>query len=347
VAFIVSSPSVASHVTERSPFDHAMRNLSVHHHLFEVTMRARLWAGCALIAVAAGAAAWAGGAANVTVIQEPEKKIDPAEEPILKSADAFVQAFNKGDAKALAAFWTEKGEFTGSDGEKLVGHDAIEKELQALFDENKGVQLRIEVESIKFLSPDVAVEEGVSALLHADGTPPSHSRYTNIHVKKDGKWLLESVKVSPYSPPSNAGNLKMFEGLIGTWSDEGENGTTTIEFEWTENQNFILAHFSTSKKGVLMTGGTAWIGWDASEKIVRTWMFEGNGGFGQGTWSKADGKLTGKSSAVMPDGKKASVTNVVSRVDANTIQWEIKDRVLDGKPLPALKTATMKRVEDK
>ncbi|MFO0801873.1 MAG: SgcJ/EcaC family oxidoreductase [Gemmataceae bacterium] len=308
-------------------------------------MKLRILLGGALIAVAA--VAWAGGGLKPVAVQEPEKKIDPAEEPILKSADAFVQAFNKGDAKALAAFWTEKGTFTDATGDKSVGREAIEKEFAELFAENKGVQLRIEVEDIKFLSPDVAVEEGVSSLLHADGMPPSESRYTNIHVKKDGKWLLDSVKVSPYVAPTQYGNLKMFEGLIGTWQDEDESGTTTIEFEWAENQNFILVHYSTSKKGVLMTGGTGWIAWDAADKVVRTWMFEGNGGFSQGTWSKADGKWTSKSAAVLPDGKKASVTNVVSRTDGNTIQWEIKDRTLDGKPLPDLKPATMKRVVNK
>lgn len=309
-------------------------------------MRARLWAGGVLIAVAAGAAAWAGNAAQSTAVQEPEKKIDPAEEPILKNADAFVQAFNKADGKALAAFWTEKGEFTDSTGEKSVGREAIEKEFKEFFDDHPKVQLRIEVEGIKFLTPEVAVEEGVSVILLLDG-PPAHTRYTNIHVKKDDKWMLESVKVAPYEPPSNAGNLKMFEGLIGTWEDEDENGTTTIEFEWTENRNFILVHFSTSKKGVLMTGGTAWIAWDPADKTVRTWLFEGNGGFGQGTWTKTDGVWTSKSTAVTPDGRKASLTNVISRVDANSLKWEIKDRMLDGKPLPDVKPATMKRIVEK
>ena len=57
---------------------------------------------------------------------KPEPKKDakndnPEEDAILKNADAFVTAFNKGDAKAIAAFWTEKGEFTDQGGTKLVG----------------------------------------------------------------------------------------------------------------------------------------------------------------------------------------------------------------------------------
>jgi len=311
-------------------------------------MRNRYWAGALIAsAVAISAAAWAGSGTKPAATQQPEKKTDPAEDEILKNADAFVQAFNKADAKALAQFWTEKGEFTDAAGAKLTGRDAIEKSLRELFEDNKGIQLRIEVESMRFLTPEVAVEEGVSAILHPDGLPPSHTRYTNVHVKKDGKWLLDSVKTSPFTPPSNYGHLKMFEGLIGTWEDTNEQGESTrITFEWTENQNFLLAHFNTSMKNVAVSGGTAWIGWDPTEKTVRTWMFEANGGFGQGIWTKADGKWTSKSTAVLPDGKKASLTNVVARIDANAISWEIKDRVVDGKPLPDLKPATMKRVAD-
>ena len=35
--------------------------------------------------------------------------------------------------------------------------------------------------------------------------------------------------------------------------------------------------------------------------------------------------------------------NVVTRVDADTITWEVKDRTLDGKPLPDIKEVKMKR----
>lgn len=315
-------------------------------------MNKRFWAGGALIATATAiaAAAWAGSnrAAPAEAAAQPERKLDPAEEEILKNADAFVQAFNKGDAKALAQFWTEKGEFTDAGGHKMSGREAIEKAFRELFEEHKGIQLRIEVESMKFLTADVAIEEGISAVITPDGVPPNQVHYTNTHIKKDGKWLLESVKTTPYAPPTNYEHLKIFEGLIGTWEDTSESGETTrIAFEWTQNQNYLIADFTTTMKGVSISGGTSWIGWDPIEKTVRTWMFEANGGFGQGIWTKADGKWSSKSTAVLADGRKASLTNVVERVDANTIRWEIKDRTVDGKQLPDLKPATMKRIVEK
>ena len=48
------------------------------------------------------------------------------------------------------------------------------------------------VESIRFISPHVAIEQGQASFLEP-GTEPSKSRYSAIHIKRDGKWLLGRV----------------------------------------------------------------------------------------------------------------------------------------------------------
>jgi uncharacterized protein (TIGR02246 family) len=298
-----------------------------------------------LTAVAAVALALAVGPAPA----QPPKNANPAdEEAILKNAEAFVAAFNKGDAKALATFWTAEGDFTDLLGHKTVGREALEKLFAGLLAENKGAQLRIDVTGLRFVTPEVAVEDGTSAVIHPDGLPPARARYTNVHVKKDGKWLLESVRSAPFTPPSNYERLKGLEWLVGEWADEGGKGEAArISFAWTENQNFLVSHFTTIIKGVSVGGGTSWIGWDPAAKTVRSWMFESSGGFGQGTWTRDGETWTSKTTATLPDGKKASVTNVVTRVDADTLTWEVKDRTLDGKPQPDVQPVKMKRVNGK
>jgi hypothetical protein len=42
---------------------------------------------------------------------------------VKKTAAAFTEAFNAGDAAAVAAFWTKDGEYVGPDGESLRGRD--------------------------------------------------------------------------------------------------------------------------------------------------------------------------------------------------------------------------------
>ena len=90
---------------------------------------------------------------------------DPQEANITKTAEAFVEAFQKGDAKAVASFWTPDGDYVDPTGRVLNGRPAIEKDFADLFAQNKGLKLRIEVASLKFPTPDTAVEDGTTAVL--------------------------------------------------------------------------------------------------------------------------------------------------------------------------------------
>ena len=55
---------------------------------------------------------------------------NPQEAVLLKNAEAFVDAFHKGDAKAVAAFWTPDGDYVDQTGKHLKGRQAIEQEIQ-------------------------------------------------------------------------------------------------------------------------------------------------------------------------------------------------------------------------
>lgn len=103
-----------------------------------------------------------------------QPKGDPKDkEAIAKAAEAFIEAFHKGDAKALAAFWTPDGDYTDQTGRHLKGREAIEKAFRSFFAENKGLKVRIEGDSLRFVTPEVAIEEGTSFVLSPDGPRPA------------------------------------------------------------------------------------------------------------------------------------------------------------------------------
>jgi uncharacterized protein (TIGR02246 family) len=265
---------------------------------------------------------------------------------IRKNAEAFVEAFHAGNAKAVAAFWAPDGEYTVIMGHTLQGRDSIEKEFAALFGENKGLKVRIDSNSLRFVAPDVAIEEGTTAVFAAEGAPPSRAHYNIVHVKKDGKWMLGSVQDTVFVPPNNYENLRGLEWAIGDW--EGEAGQGIMEqlsFSWADPQNFILATFATTSKDMSLGRATVWIGWDPIKKNVRSWLFDEAGGYGESSWSQEGQKWVIKSSAVHQDGKKASATHVLAQVDADTISLQAKDRTLDGKSLPDMPEVRLKRVK--
>src|SRR5262245_62488429 len=73
---------------------------------------------------------------------------DDAKAAIQKQAEAFVEAFHKGDAKAVAALWAEDCDFTDQAGRHLKGREAIEKGFTEFFADNKGTKLRIDSDEL-------------------------------------------------------------------------------------------------------------------------------------------------------------------------------------------------------
>jgi uncharacterized protein (TIGR02246 family) len=276
-----------------------------------------------------------------------QAKGDPKDkEAIQKNGEAFVAAFHKGDARAVAAFWTEDGDFTDQTGQQLKGRDAIEKAFRGLFAENKDLKVRINSLSLRFVTPDVAIEDGTNEVFPPDGGPPSRARYTIVHVKKDGQWRLSSVRETAFTPPSNYEHLRGLEWAIGDWAGEGEKGEgERISLAWSEGQNFIVGTFTTSHRNIAVGNATQWIGWDPLAKRIRSWVFDASGAFGEGSWTKEGNKWLIKSSLVLPDGKRATATFIVAPVDADTITLQSKDRTANGNRLPDTKEVRLKRIK--
>jgi uncharacterized protein (TIGR02246 family) len=275
-----------------------------------------------------------------------EKNYDKEKEAIQKNGEAFVEAFHKGDASALAAFWVEDGDFTDQTGRHLKGRKSIEQAFKRLFEDNKDLKLNIESISLRFITPDVAIEDGMTEVLPADGGPPTQAHYTIVHVKKEEKWYLSSLRNSPYTPPSNRARLRGLEWAIGEWAGDSETGHgERLTLAWEESQHFIVARFATTARDVVVASARQWIGWDPEAKRVRSWIFDGTGGFGEGSWRREGKKWTIKAALTLHDGKKATATWVLTRVNANTLTLQSVDRSRDGNKLPDTKEITLKRVK--
>ncbi len=298
-------------------------------------MRTRLWWTLAISGALLGFAVWPAASQE----KNPEE-----EARLLMRAESFVDAFHKGNAKALAAHWTADGDYTDQTGKHLKGRAAIEKAFEGFFAENKGLKLRIDIGGLRFVTPDVAIEDGTTSVLPPDGAPPSRARYTVVHVKRDGQWYLSSVRDAPYAVPSNREHLAELEWLIGSWADSNDKGEVVrVTFEWGENQNFILSEFTTTFKQFAIGGGTQRIGWDAANKQIRSWTFETTGGFGDGTWTRDGNMWNVKATATLRDGKRMTALNTITRIDPDTMSWQSRNRTVDGASVPEIKAITMKR----
>jgi uncharacterized protein (TIGR02246 family) len=273
-----------------------------------------------------------------TVLASSDCRADQAADDaaIRQNAQAYVAAYNKHDAKALAAMWAPDAVYMDpSTGDSAVGRDEIEKVFAEILGSLDDAKLEVEVTAVNFLSPNVAVENGVARVVQPD-EEPVETHYTAVSVKRDGKWLLDRISEEepPAPPPSNYERLKDLEWMIGTWMDQDERATVQTDCQWTKNQNFITRSFAVVVGDQVDMAGMQIIGWDPEAQQIRSWVFDSDGGFGEGKWTHKDDRWLVQQTGTLPDGRKSSAVNIIKYIDDNTCTIQSINRVVDGDVLP-------------
>jgi uncharacterized protein (TIGR02246 family) len=272
------------------------------------------------------------------------------EAAIRKNDEVYAEAYNKHDAKAVAALWSSEAVYVDPDtGKESVGRDSIEKEFADTFDGLKDAKLEIKVATIKFLSPNVAIENGTARITRPK-EEPDESTYTALFVKHEGKWLLDRVTedetaTTSDEPPSNYEHLKDLDWMVGSWIDNDDDDGTTIQTDcsWTKNKNFLTRSFAVAVGNEVDMAGMQIIGWDPAAKQIHSWVFDSDGGFGEGKWTRKGNRWIVRQTGTLPDGGKASEVNIINPIDDNSFTWQTLQRSVDGSPLPNLDETTIVR----
>jgi uncharacterized protein (TIGR02246 family) len=265
-------------------------------------------------------------------------RADQAEDDaaIRKNAEAYAAAYNKRDAKGVAAMWSPDAVYMDpSTGEAAVGHEEIEKVFEEVLADLGDGRLEVEVNSVEFVSPNVAIENGTARIVRPNAEP-EESNYSAVNVKRDGKWLLDRVSEEepPAPPPSSYEHLKELEWMIGSWIDQDENATIQTDCQWTKNQNFINRSFAVIVGDQVDLAGMQIIGWDPAAKQIRSWIFDSDGGFAEGKWTRKDDRWLIQQKGTLPDGSQSSAVNIITRVDDDSFTWQSVQREVNGDILP-------------
>lgn len=124
----------------------------------------------------------------------------PSDEDLLHTlAKDWVAAWNAGDAAALSGFWTETGDSLNADGH-FQGRAAIQENYtQGFGGPYAGTMVAVEMTSVRFLQPDVAVADGTYVITGAKGPggeemPALEGLWTNVNVKVGEQWLIASSR---------------------------------------------------------------------------------------------------------------------------------------------------------
>jgi len=319
-------------------------------------MNAR-WIMAALGLLLAGACA--GGLAQDETTRAPATPADRAGEgkAVREAGGAFVRAYNAGDAGAIASLFTEDAEVINEEGLVVQGREAITALFAASFAAHPGETMEIQVDSLRFLGPDVAKEEGRARIIPGvpraedrkegraayPGGVPQSSRYTVIYIRQGGRWLQSSVREHEDKAVTPHDRLQPLAWMVGEWVDEGSDSVVLTSTRWSEDGNFLLRDFTIQIAGKAAMKGSQRVGWDPLSKQVMSWTFDSEGGHGVAIWARDGNRWIVKGSGVRSDGRPATATQVYTVVNPHLVRWKSVDRTLGEQVEPDIAELAMVR----
>lgn len=286
-----------------------------------------------------------GAAADAQDASQPSASASAIEKEIQATADSFVAAFKKRDAAAIANHWAPDGVYIDEDGQRFKGRKAVQSEYEKLFEiVSEQVQLRIEIDSVRSINPQIAIEEGRVALTpQSPGSVRVMSRYTAVHVKQNGDWLLADVRDTRVELPPETGQLKDLEWLVGTWTATNEKAQVEVKCRWVENDHFLVRSHTASESGKATSGGLEIIGVDPFTGRITSWSFNNDGSHAVGIWSPHETGWITESVGAMTDGTPSTATYMLSRKDGDTLLWKSGNRTVGDTQLPDTDEVTLSR----
>ncbi len=272
--------------------------------------------------------------------------VSPAEQDIRKAAEDFADAYNKGDAKAVAAHWTKDGEYAVGQM-NVKGRDAIEKLYADFLRAHPGSKMAVKVDSVRILAPTVAIENGTGSVSDSPNAPNSSSTYSAVDVKQGDKWLLVSVRESEVPTVHFDRDVKELAWMIGDWSAGKDGKKATLSCDWMDKDHFLRAKVTVEGKNGQFPGGMQIIGRDPVSGRIVSWFFSADGGYGTGLWQKEGSRWFIQTTGITADGTPTAATNVLYHADKNVASWQSFNRFRGNTPLPDVKEVVIERAPEK
>jgi uncharacterized protein (TIGR02246 family) len=269
--------------------------------------------------------------------QGADSKAPPGAEQQIRKANAdYATALMAGNLDAIMAFWSSDADYIDEAGEMTRGSEKITELFRKALPEFKDTKVNVKVVSLRFLRPEICLEDGVLEKTSATGIKES-SRFAAVWTKTGDKWLISSGRDLPADvddlPSLAAAQLKDLEWLVGEWVDDGAKSEVTLKVTWASNKAYLLMDYIVKTEGADTLEVSVRVGWDARHGRVRAWVFDNHGGFAEGYWTKDSKRWVVGMSGILPDGGVGGSTNVYEFVDPNSFVWRATDRDVDGQQL--------------
>ena len=267
------------------------------------------------------------------------------EAAVRSAAAAYREAIDKGDLDAVTSFWAGDADYVDQAGRAYKIKEGLERAKQLSHGAARATAcpLKTKILSIRFVTPDVAIEDGVFERTQAAADQSAQGQYAAVWVKRDGKWLIDSLRRVAaarrcrHRPPEEFG---LDDRRLGR-RRRRRHGRSLVP--WGPDKAYMLREIKLQPKGDKPVSVTQWIGWDPTHKRIRSFAFDSFGGYSDGVWTNEGDAWVANTTGVLPDGRRTSATNLYSRIDDDTAIWESIDDEEDGRPGADVRLRAMRK----
>jgi uncharacterized protein (TIGR02246 family) len=261
----------------------------------------------------------------------------------------YREALDRGDGPALAALWTADGDIVDETGSVLAGRATVATTSQPATDAVKP-SFRINDTNLRFLTADVALEDGTVEVTLPGLARPLQGRFSATWVKEPDGWKIAALREDRLDADAGGEKLEDLDWMVGDWivvderagkSTPGGTEQPAIEMkvQWNANRTFLLRDVKIAAPGAADEAAlhvTQRIGWDPLGRQIRSWVFSSDGGHGEAVWSRDGDSWVARTTGVLPDGSRTSSLNIYTYDGKDRFAWRSLPTHVGGEHTPPL-----------
>jgi uncharacterized protein (TIGR02246 family) len=259
----------------------------------------------------------------------------------------YREALDRGDGQALAALWTADGDIVDEQGNVLEGRKTVAATSKPAAD---AVQpsFRINDTSLRFLTADVALEDGTVEVVVPGLTRPLQGRFAATWVREPDGWKLAALREDRLDAEAATERLEDLDWMVvddragkaGAAAAEPQKPTIEMKVQWNANRTFLLRDVKIAAPGSADDSAalhvTQRIGWDPLSRQIRSWVFSSDGGHGEAVWSRDGDSWVARTTGVLPDGTRTASLNVYTFDGRDRCSWRSLPTHVGGEHAPPL-----------
>ena len=259
-----------------------------------------------------------------------------------------VAAFNTKDLEALGKLIADKILLVDSDGVSSSGREAVLAHYSEAFTDAPRATIEGTLQSLQFLTEDVARGDGTFLLDPEPGAiDPSSGRFSILAIRQGDAWHLAELRDTLAPGEEHADSkehLRQFEWMIGHWVDESGDARISSDIHWAMDRNYILRDYSIEVAGKEALTGLMVLGYDPQAGQVKSWVFDSEGGHGEADWTRVnDTQWVLRSRGHLRDGTPTSASQVITKLGEDSVRQNSLDRMIGGQLVPEVTEVVMVR----